>query len=87
MPLNNNENFNGISAGRLKINNSQSNLRSSNLYTSKNYAQCFFANLKYLKDEQRFCDVEIQVNNSEDVIKAHRIILSTSSPYFEGNFP
>jgi actin-binding protein IPP len=53
---------------------------------SKNYCTDFFAQLKILKDDERFCDVELLVGENTPTIKAHRIILSSGSSYFEAMF-
>lgn len=58
----------------------------SNLFISKNYVNVFHKNLQNLRHENRFCDVEIFVNNNEKSIQAHRIVLSASSSYFEAMF-
>jgi actin-binding protein IPP len=61
---------------------------SASMQLSKNYSTDFFAQLKILKDDERFCDVELVagVGENSSTIKAHRIILSSGSSYFEAMF-
>lgn len=54
---------------------------------SRNYFSTFFTNLKSLQNDERFCDVELVAGGEQThVIKAHRIVLSSSSSYFEAMF-
>ena len=57
-----------------------------NLHLTRNYYQNFFLNLKQHQD--KFCDVELIAGSGEqtEVIKAHRIVLSSSSSYFAAMF-
>lgn len=57
-------------------------------HLSRNYYSSFFSNLKKLRCDERFCDVELIAGGDEqtNVIKAHRIVLSSSSSYFEAMF-
>lgn len=64
-------------------------------HLSNNYYSSFFNNLKVLYNDERFYDVELHCADSEkctelgteiNVIKAHRIILSSSSNYFFAMF-
>lgn len=61
----------------------------ANVHLSRNYYTNFFSQLKILKDEERFCDVELVAGVDENTtctIKAHRIVLSSGSRYFEAMF-
>lgn len=62
------------------------NSQSNSTFVSQQYPSQFFQNLYQLKIENRFCDVEISVGDDEEIIKAHRIVLSSASPYFEAMF-
>ena len=58
--------------------------KSSLQFVCQDYYKNFFYNLNQQKAFENFCDVDIIVGN--DIIKAHRIVLSSSSPYFEAMF-
>lgn len=58
--------------------------KSSLQFVCQDYYKNFFYNLNQQKTLENFCDVDILVGN--DIIKAHRIVLSSSSPYFEAMF-
>lgn len=62
------------------------NIIPSNLHLTRNYYSSFFINLKNF--QERFCDVELVAGGVEktQVIKAHRIVLSSSSSYFAAMF-
>lgn len=53
-------------------------------FSSPTYVQKMLKNLNVLRVESRFCDVELTAGNS--VIYAHKVVLSSSSPYFEAMF-
>ncbi|CAD7085877.1 unnamed protein product [Hermetia illucens] len=53
-------------------------------YTSSQYAQKVLTNLCQLRQDSRFCDVEIIAG--EVTLSAHRAVLSASSEYFEAMF-
>lgn len=56
-------------------------------HLSKSYYASFFTNLNNLRHDERFCDVELMAGGEHTpVIKAHRIVLSSSSSYFEAMF-
>lgn len=57
-------------------------------HLTKNYYSSFFSNLKNLHNDEKFCDVELMAGTGDQtqVIKAHRIVLSSSSSYFEAMF-
>lgn len=60
-------------------------------HLSNNYYTNFFKNLKILYDDERFFDIELHCEGGEEgteinIIKAHRVILSSSSSYFEAMF-
>jgi actin-binding protein IPP len=57
-----------------------------NTHLTRNYYQNFFINLK--SNRSQFCDVELVAGGGEqtEVIKAHRIVLSSSSSYFAAMF-
>lgn len=55
-------------------------------HLANSYYTNFFKNLQTLYYEERFFDVELHCDNEENIIKAHRIVLSASSSYFEKMF-
>lgn len=56
-------------------------------HLSKSYSASFFNNLNTLRHSERFCDVELQAGGEHtQSIKAHRVVLSSSSSYFEKMF-
>jgi len=62
---------------------------SANQQLASSYYINFFKNLKSLYDDEKFFDVELHCEsngNEENIIKAHRVILSASSSYFEAMF-
>lgn len=68
-------------------NNSQNgppNANNKKAALNEHYAQKLLFNLNELREDQRFCDVDIIAG--EHVFHAHRIILSASSAYFEAMF-
>lgn len=69
------------------------NLATPICHLSNNYYSSFFNNLKVLYNDERFFDVELHCSDDSEkggteinVIKAHRIILSSSSNYFFAMF-
>lgn len=80
-PLNNN---NTISSS---VTNSQQQSTCTNerrYFNSSEYIHKVLQNLNVLRQDTRFCDVEIIAGKS--IINAHRVVLSASSPYFEAMF-
>lgn len=69
-----------------QLNDSKTSTDTSIHHLSRNYYSTFFTNLKSL--QERFSDVELIAGGSHEthVIKAHRIVLSSSSSYFEAMF-
>lgn len=58
-----------------------------NVYSSSSYQSTFFENLKAHNDQDRFCDVELVAgSDSHKIIRAHRLVLSSGSPYFNKMF-
>lgn len=61
-------------------------------HLASSYYTSFFKNLKILYDDERFSDIELHCadtnteGNENHIIKAHRVILSSSSGYFEAMF-
>jgi hypothetical protein len=60
-------------------------------HLASSYYSSFFKNLKILYDDERFFDIELHCadsdgNSETNIIKAHRVILSSSSSYFEAMF-
>lgn len=60
-------------------------------HLASSYYSSFFKNLKVLYDDERFYDCELFCADGDDgkeqkIIKAHRVILSSSSSYFEAMF-
>jgi actin-binding protein IPP len=60
-------------------------------FASKQYAQNLLQNLNTIRKDSRFCDVDIIVggkdsDSPEQIIHAHKFILSASSAYFEAMF-
>lgn len=53
-------------------------------FVSSKYSAKIFESLYNLRNESRFCDVEIRAGDR--VFNAHRIVLSASSAYFEAMF-
>lgn len=53
-------------------------------YTDKDHLVATFADMKELLDSGEFCDISLKVEHQE--IKAHRIVLASSSPYFRNMF-
>lgn len=61
----------------------------ANQQLASSYYFNFFKNLKNLYDDEKFFDVELHCEsngNEENIIKAHRVVLSASSLYFEAMF-
>ncbi|KAL1132354.1 hypothetical protein AAG570_010310 [Ranatra chinensis] len=54
------------------------------VYFSRSHAHTMLHNLNLLRNNSRFCDVEIVAGGK--VLKAHRSVLSASSPYFQAMF-
>jgi len=54
------------------------------LHQSTSHGGNILAHLNQLRLKKKFCDVEVVAGNR--VIKAHRVVLSASSPYFEAMF-
>ncbi|CAH0394185.1 unnamed protein product [Bemisia tabaci] len=54
------------------------------LFTSSSHNACLLRSLNTFRQEGKFCDVEIVVGSL--IIKAHRAVLSASSPYFLAMF-
>lgn len=57
---------------------------SANQHIASSYYNNFFKNLKHLFNDERFYDVELTAG--ESTIKAHRVVLSASSSYFDAMF-
>lgn len=76
-----NENNNGCLSMVGDTQNMQSNKKS---FMNEIYAQKLLLNLNALRHDSRFCDVEIIAGGR--IFKAHRIVLSASSAYFEAMF-
>jgi actin-binding protein IPP len=58
-------------------------------HLANSYYANFFKNLKLIYDDERFFDVELHCEGNEkenNIIKAHRVVLSASSRYFEAMF-
>lgn len=60
-------------------------------HLSSSYYASFFKNLKIIYEDERFFDIELHCAdsgecNGTNIIKAHRVILSSSSSYFEAMF-
>ena len=60
-------------------------------FTAPKYRQNFFQNLKYLQENEKFCDITLRPNAEPSIaIKAHKLVLASSSLYFKamlaGNF-
>ncbi|KAK7794828.1 hypothetical protein R5R35_009395 [Gryllus longicercus] len=67
------------------IKNESPNISSpSKHYTAHHYSNKVLQNLNFLRQNMRFCDVEIVAGGM--VMKAHRAVLSASSPYFQAMF-
>lgn len=64
--------------------NSKSPDKTEKVYKSSCHANSMLQNLNLLRQNSKFCDVEIVAGSA--VIKAHRSILSASSPYFQAMF-
>lgn len=58
-------------------------------HLASSYYTSFFESLKLLYDDEKFFDIELHCADSENtnnIIKAHRVVLSSSSSYFEAMF-
>ncbi|CAD7089664.1 unnamed protein product [Hermetia illucens] len=53
-------------------------------YTDREHLISAFTEIKGLRDAEEFCDIILKVENRE--VKAHRVILAASSPYFKNAF-
>lgn len=62
----------------------QNNPPERRYFTSSKYSLKLLDNLNNLRTDSRFCDVEIKAG--DQVFLGHRIILSSSSAYFEAMF-
>lgn len=72
----NEENFN-LEYRRLEINRDI-------LFKSTKYSQNFLLNLQEFKQTEKFCDVILATRiESHENIKAHKLVLASSSPYFK----
>lgn len=60
------------------------NAQANEVYTCNNHAPKILNNLNGLRQNSRFCDVEIVAGSK--VFKAHRAVLAASSPYFQAMF-
>ncbi|XP_049816910.1 actin-binding protein IPP isoform X2 [Schistocerca nitens] len=74
---------------RLKVspfeNNASQDMPNTNKYhCSNDYAKKVLLNLNFLRQNSRFCDISIVAGGK--VLKAHRAVLSASSPYFQAMF-
>lgn len=59
--------------------------RSTNLsYTNAQFPFKLLKNLNHLREQARFCDIEIIAGDS--TFNAHRVVLSSASAYFEAMF-
>ncbi|KAK9503759.1 hypothetical protein O3M35_010250 [Rhynocoris fuscipes] len=58
--------------------------KTDKVYRSSAHANTMLQNLNLLRQSSQFCDVEIVAGST--VIKAHRSVLSASSPYFKAMF-
>ncbi|XP_014245570.1 actin-binding protein IPP [Cimex lectularius] len=54
------------------------------IFKSANHSNSVLQNMNLLRKNNKFCDVEIVAG--DNVIKAHRSVLSASSPYFQAMF-
>jgi actin-binding protein IPP len=54
-------------------------------HLANNYYASFFKNIKLIYDDERFTDVELHCGSGK-VIRAHRIVLCSSSTYFDAMF-
>jgi ribosomal protein S17E len=58
-------------------------------HLASSYYTNFFKNLKLIYDDERFFDIELHCEGNgkeQNIIKAHRVVLSASSRYFEAMF-
>lgn len=58
-------------------------------HLASSYYSNFFKNLKVLYEDERFYDIELHCGNEGEefeIIRAHKVILSSSSSYFEAMF-
>ncbi|XP_046992359.1 actin-binding protein IPP isoform X1 [Schistocerca americana] len=66
-------------------NNASQDMPNTNKYhCSNDYAKKVLLNLNFLRQNSRFCDISIVAGGK--VLKAHRAVLSASSPYFQAMF-
>ena len=58
------------------------------LFKANNYHVEFFKHLQQFQEAEKFCDVILKAGsgNSFNSIKAHKLILSSASPYFRAMF-
>lgn len=59
---------------------------SSNVFTNEKFASKVLLNLNLLREQNRFCDVEIVAGLGNVKYQAHKSVLSASSVYFEAMF-
>lgn len=65
-------------------NNTNTKSKEYGVYFSKQFPPNLLLNMNDLRENQRFCDIEIVCAGKH--IKAHRVILAASSPYFHAMF-
>ena len=87
----NNRMDNRLNKEEMNFDKSDKNLRDESIienqdfkFEEDNFNAIFFASLNEFRSDEVFCDISIKIENK--TIKAHKIVLASSIPYFKAMF-